>query len=328
MKPRGSHDGLGWVVGVVGVLISILLLAVFPTRPVASAGRVLPYFERLVGILVFVFSLRLLLPESVIRRMRQRIRSLGLFRREDRIDYGWSTAWMNVFWVAGAALLAFSAGIYCEYPNRRGLAFVLFLLSLNAFAANVAWRWAKKHLTLPWVDLFSSDRDRVLDVGCGSGRTTLAISKVLKNGSITALDRFDSSCFEEEATVALERNLKIAGISDRVRIVKGDVTNLEFPEGSFDSAVSTYAMDHLDGKSALAGMKEVHRVLKPGGRFLLIVMVPGYVTFAMDNVLCLFLVSRRGWRAKASQAGFRLADEGEIDGTAYFVFEKQKQVET
>jgi tRNA G46 methylase TrmB len=37
------------------------------------------------------------------------------------------------------------------------------------------------NLTLPFVDLFSSDKDLIIDAGCGFGRTMVELSKVSKN---------------------------------------------------------------------------------------------------------------------------------------------------
>ena len=81
----------------------------------------------------------------------------------------------------------------------------------------------------------------------------------------------------------LEKNLKIAGISNRVRIVQGDVTQMEFQDNTFDSAVSALLLV-LIGRAELSGLQELFRVLKKGGKFLVIVPVPGLHTFAVMSV--------------------------------------------
>jgi ubiquinone/menaquinone biosynthesis C-methylase UbiE len=176
-------------------------------------------------------------------------------------------------------------------------------------------------MTLSFVDLLSSENDLILDAGSGSGRTIIALSRVMKNSSIVALDRFDSDYIENGGRSLLERNIKIAGIADKVDIVPGDITELQFKENTFNAAISTYMMDHL-GKYKLEGLKEIQRVLKPGAKFLLVVFVPNWTTFSIFNIFSFVLTSKKGWRDLFIKAGLTLTEEGAINGGAYFLVEK------
>ncbi|MCK9592466.1 MAG: class I SAM-dependent methyltransferase [Methanoregula sp.] len=178
------------------------------------------------------------------------------------------------------------------------------------------------YMTLPFVDLFSSDKDLILDAGCGTGRTTIELSKVSKNGQIVALDLFDPKSTDMSRKDLLEKNLKIAGITDRVRIVKGDVLNQEFHDNTFDTVTSTLLLNNL-GKAKLTGLKELFRVLKPGGKLLIVVPTPSLHTFAIMNVFCFTLPSRKEYRPLFKQAGFRLLDEGVINFGIFFLLQKQ-----
>jgi len=250
-------------------------------------------------------------------------------RKDEKInnsfDFGWSFAWMNGYWIAGIAIVALACWIFVAFPSLQILSFVLFLLALNLFVGNFAMRSAGRleFMTLPFVDLFSSDSDLILDAGCGAGRTTIALSKVMKKGRIIALDRFDASYIEGGGRNLLEGNLKIAGVADRVETVQGDVTKLEFEGNKFDSAISSYAIDHL-GEYKLAALEEINRVLKDRGKFLLIVLVPNIWTFAIVNILCYHVfTSKKNWRELFKQSGFHLIDEGNINTGAYFLMEKR-----
>jgi len=55
-------------------------------------------------------------------------------------------------------------------------------------------------------------------------------------------------------------------------------------------------------------------VLKPGGRFLLIVWTPGWTMFAVANVMAFFLARKRTWRRMTTGVGFTLNDEGRFNG--------------
>ncbi|MBY9006359.1 MAG: class I SAM-dependent methyltransferase [Candidatus Lokiarchaeota archaeon] len=244
-------------------------------------------------------------------------------KNEEKFDFGWSHVWMNAYWIIGLSLIIISVLIYFTFPFLEIMSFVLILISINLFGGNYVWRRGMKieYITLPFVDLFSSDEDLILDACCGTGRTSIAISKVMKKGNIIALDRFDANYIENGGQVLLEKNLKIARIHDKVTIVKGDITDLDFKDSHFDSIISTYAIDHL-GKNKLKALKEINRVLKLDGKFLLVVFVPNIITFLAANILCLSFISKKKWKRLFSLSNFNLLDEGMINGTAYFLLEK------
>jgi SAM-dependent methyltransferase len=112
------------------------------------------------------------------------------------------------------------------------------------------------------------DGARVLEVGCGPGHlsTRLARQHGLK---VTGVDL-------DPVMVARARaNADRAGDGERGRpsFLVGDVASLAFPDGSFDLVVSTMSMHHWADPTA--GLAEVGRVLRPGGRPLVWDFRPG-----------------------------------------------------
>ena len=59
-----------------------------------------------------------------------------------------------------------------------------------------------------------------------------------------------------------------AGLSDRIEISVGDATALTFPDSAFDAAVSTQVIEYLADPDA--ALVELARVLRPGGRLVLV----------------------------------------------------------
>jgi len=230
---------------------------------------------------------------------------------------------MNGYWIAGLLCLILGILLLRGASLMELAGVVLVIASINLFAGNFIWRASKSmdYLTLPFTDLFSTDQDYVLDACCGSGRTTIALSKVMKRGRIVAFDRFDASYIKDGGRRLLEENINKAGIQGRVEIIKGDVTKIQIKDGTFDSAISTYAFDHLTDKTA--ALNEINRVLKPEGRFLLVVFVPNIYTFLIANMLCFHLNSREEWRQLFSGTGFEVMDEGAINVGAYFLARKR-----
>jgi SAM-dependent methyltransferase len=106
------------------------------------------------------------------------------------------------------------------------------------------------------------DSARVLEVGCGPGRLALRLAR--QHGlEVTGLDL-------DPAMIARARaNADRLGDADQRRpsFVVGDVAALAFPDASFDLVVSTLSMHHWADPSA--GLAEIGRVLRPGGRALI-----------------------------------------------------------
>lgn len=92
-----------------------------------------------------------------------------------------------------------------------------------------------------------SDRrsDKVLDVGCGIG----FVSQLYPNFDITGID------LSEEM---LKRN--------PFKWRRMDAEKMDFPDNHFDYVICRSLLHHLDNPSA--GLREMHRVLKPGGTWV------------------------------------------------------------
>jgi ubiquinone/menaquinone biosynthesis C-methylase UbiE len=102
------------------------------------------------------------------------------------------------------------------------------------------------------------DGARVLDVGTGPGRVPLAIAHALPKLRVEGLDQ------SAEMIAQARRNATDAGLDDRVRFTVGDVAGLPYADAAFDLIVSTMSQHHW--ADATAGLRELRRALRPGGR--------------------------------------------------------------
>jgi demethylmenaquinone methyltransferase/2-methoxy-6-polyprenyl-1,4-benzoquinol methylase len=92
--------------------------------------------------------------------------------------------------------------------------------------------------------------DRVLDAACGTG--DLALADLEAGGTVTGLD------FSERMLERARRK------SDAIEWVRGDVLALPFEDAAFDSATIGFGIRNVDDLDA--GLRELARVLRPGGR--------------------------------------------------------------
>lgn len=321
--PRRSNlHSHTWIVGILGLVAGLALLVYVPSLGAVSKSVLLFAAFHLVGGAVVLASLYSLAFRRLVRHLLK-ARGNRAAGADEQYDFGWGPEWMNG--LAVGALIAASAAIAVQVtaPDWWPLAFLLMLLAAVFIVGNSIMRSFRSadHIVLPMVDLLRGDYDVVLDAGCGAGRTTIALGRTLRNGRIVAVDRFDADYIDDGGRGLIERNLRIAGLSERVRIETGDLTELPFEAERFDSAVSTHVYDHL-GRYKEQALQEMFRVLKPGGRFLMAVWVPGWAMFAVANVLSFFLTSKNEWRAMARRAGFELVDEGAFNFAWFLVLQK------
>ncbi|WP_375485601.1 class I SAM-dependent methyltransferase [uncultured Mycobacterium sp.] len=118
-------------------------------------------------------------------------------------------------------------------------------------------------------DLHLRGDERVLDLGCGRGAVLLAAAKLVPRGSAVGVDiwRADQTGNCMQATRA---NAEAEGVADRIELHTRDMTDLQFPDASFDLIVSSLAIHNLPGnKARLAAIDEAVRVLRPGGHLVI-----------------------------------------------------------
>jgi SAM-dependent methyltransferase len=321
-SPQRNIHSHTWIVGALGLIAGLLLLVYVPSLKAVSNSLLLFAGFHLAGGAVLLASLYVLGLRRLIRRAlkpgKERVIGAG-----DKYDFGWGPEWMNGLAVGALIAVSTAIAIQVAAPYWWPLAFLVLLLGAAFFVGNSIMRSFRSgdHIVLPMVDLLRTDQDVVLDAGCGAGRTTIALSRVLRNGRVVAVDRFDADYIDGGGRDLLDRNLRAAGLTGRVKIETADLTALPFDAVRFDSAVSTNVFDHL-GRYKEHALKEVFRVLKPEGRFLMAVWVPGWAMFAVGNALSFFLTSKKGWRTMARDVGFEIVDEGVFNYAWFIVLKK------
>jgi ubiquinone/menaquinone biosynthesis C-methylase UbiE len=133
-----------------------------------------------------------------------------------------------------------------------------------------------KHWLLPLYDPFSRlarvgriheqllDRadlrrgQRVLEIGCGTGNLLTALGRRGLDIEAVGVDP-DPAALRRARRKAVRRKLPI-------RYERGFAGELPLPDAGFDRVLSSFMLHHLEGEERLRALREVRRVLRPGGQ--------------------------------------------------------------
>jgi SAM-dependent methyltransferase len=114
---------------------------------------------------------------------------------------------------------------------------------------------AETRKALELVDLHTTKPFRVLDIGCGTGASTLQLAHCL-DAEITALDL--SADFLE----VLANNARTEAVSEKITPLVGDMESLPFTDGAFDLIWSEGAVYNMGFERGVTAWR---RLLAPGG---------------------------------------------------------------
>jgi demethylmenaquinone methyltransferase/2-methoxy-6-polyprenyl-1,4-benzoquinol methylase len=130
-----------------------------------------------------------------------------------------------------------------------------FLNRLLSFRIDVLWR--NKVVNL----LRESKPQYILDVATGTADLAIALSR-LQPTKITGLDLSNNMLEVGRVKVADKQ------LNTLIELVKGDSENLPFDDHTFDAVTVAFGVRNFENLTK--GLNEIHRVLKPGGHFIIL----------------------------------------------------------
>jgi len=138
--------------------------------------------------------------------------------------------------------------------NSHEVSFLELVASLDIASLHPGGRKATKTL-LDSLEVVADDK--LLDVGCGTGRDLVELVQD-KRCRAVGIDR------SEKMVRMAQKRVKKQNMQDRITILKGDIQNLPFTNSCFDIVYSQSVLLQVD---KIRAIEELARVLKTGGRY-------------------------------------------------------------
>ncbi len=122
----------------------------------------------------------------------------------------------------------------------------------------VAWTCREKTFKRALLkQAFQSPGSRVLDVGCGTGTLTIMLKREHSAVQAVGLDG-------DEAILNIAKK-KAAKAGVELQLDRGFSSEMAYPDADFDKVLSSFFFHHLTHEEKNGTLREVYRVLKPGG---------------------------------------------------------------
>jgi demethylmenaquinone methyltransferase/2-methoxy-6-polyprenyl-1,4-benzoquinol methylase len=130
---------------------------------------------------------------------------------------------------------------------------------LNRFlSAGIDVSWRKKAIK----QLLALQPQHILDVATGTGDVAILAEKILHPVKITGID------ISEGMLDIGRKKLEKLGLKDKIELLQGDSEKINFADNSFDAITVAFGVRNFQNLEA--GLTEMLRVLKPGGKLVVL----------------------------------------------------------
>ncbi len=129
----------------------------------------------------------------------------------------------------------------------------------HIMSLNVDKLWRRHALK----EIVDGTPQRILDVACGTGDSTISIARAAAEGTkVTGAD------ISEGMMALVTEKAEKAGVLDRIDLQVADGEALPYEEGTFDRVTCAFGIRNFEHKEK--GLEEFRRVLRPGGRAVIL----------------------------------------------------------
>jgi ubiquinone/menaquinone biosynthesis C-methylase UbiE len=146
--------------------------------------------------------------------------------------------------------------------------------------------------------------EEILEVGCGTGSGSINLAKKLPKAKIVGIDIFEGVSGKSPDTAL--KNAQIEGVADRVNFRYGNALKIPYQDKTFDVVTMGSVLHELHSeKDKTKALREIYRVLRPGGKFITLELVRNKKLALCVLVFAPVWKPKEYWPPLIERAGFR-----------------------
>jgi demethylmenaquinone methyltransferase/2-methoxy-6-polyprenyl-1,4-benzoquinol methylase len=126
------------------------------------------------------------------------------------------------------------------------------------FSAGIDMAWRKKTINL----LKKDNPQKILDIATGTADMAILANRLVNPEKVIGLD------LSSEMLEIGRKKVEKEALSSKIELLKGDAEAINFPDNSFDAVTVAFGVRNFENLEK--GLNEILRVLKPGGRLLIL----------------------------------------------------------
>ncbi len=252
---------------------------------------------------------------------------------KEKPKYGWYASgfilWFFLFGLIGIVLTL--SNFLFDFPLNLalvtiGIALILIFLwpAIGMSLLNIIL--VKKVSITPRMPiLLQIEKPQILDVGCGTGRTAVAIGKELTDGGyLYGIDIYEKKAISGNALDTVRKNARIERIEGKTTFQYGSATDIPFEDNKFDIVNISSVLHEIHGeKNQEQAMEEISRVLKNDGVLYLSEWNRfSWQTIAFAGIFCFVFNTRGYWRSLLKKYKFNVTHYENICGFGLFTARK------
>lgn len=116
----------------------------------------------------------------------------------------------------------------------------------------------------------SEKMNLILDLGSGTGRTTILAAKIFRTSRVIGIDIYSTRTLSKNSPKQAYENAQIEAVNNRVSFNYGDARYIPFRDQCFDMVICTSVLHIISTKDREQVIEEAKRVLKNHGKFIMI----------------------------------------------------------